>query len=109
MTKSVKFDDDAFIQDARTHSEKHNRSLADQIMYWARIGRAVENSDDFDEAKVSRALSAQLETTALSAMEGAVWLERFTEKMGKPGPDEEVYFANMRKRREASGSPPSES
>jgi hypothetical protein len=103
MAKSVKFADDAFIDDARAISGIQSRSLAGQIMHWARIGRAIERSGSFDHAKISRVLAGELETTALSAEEKAVWSEKFLEKMSEPGPGEESFFADLRKSGEAVG------
>lgn len=49
-----------------------------------------------DNAKIERVLAGELETTALNEREKAVWSERFLEKMGQPGPDEEAFFEDLR-------------
>ena len=103
MAKSVKFADDALIDAARAEAELQSRSLAGQITHWARIGRAIERSGGFDHARLSRVLSGELETTALSAEEKAVWAERFLAKMSEPGPDEDAFFAELRKTGKAVG------
>lgn len=103
MAKSVKFADDAFIDDARAVSGIQSRSLAGQIMHWARIGRAIERSGSFDHTKISRVLAGELETTVLTAEEKAVWSERFLENMSGPGPDEEAFFADLRDSGKAVG------
>ena len=97
MAKSVKFTDVAFIDDARAVSMVQRRSLAEQIMHWARIGRAIERSGRFDHTKVSRVLAGDLETGTLTAEEKAIWSEAFLEKMSSPGPEEETFFADLRK------------
>mgnify|MGYP001553740239 CR=1 FL=1 len=97
MAKSVKFADDAFVEDARTASEIQSRSLAGQITHWARIGRAIERSGAFDQTKIARVLAGEMETTELTTEEKAVWSERFVAKMAKPGPDEEAFFQTLRK------------
>ncbi|MEE4013431.1 hypothetical protein V1T76_15270 [Roseibium sp. FZY0029] len=97
MAESVKFADDTFVNDARLMSELQSRSLAGQIMHWARIGRAIERSGNFDHAKISKVLAGEMETSALTAEEKAVWSERFLEEMSEPGPDEEAFFAELRK------------
>ncbi len=104
MSKSVKFADETFIEEARTMSELQSRSLAGQIMHWAKIGRAIEKSRDFDSVLIASVLSGEKPTTVLSPEEKAVWSERFLEKMAKPGPDEEVFFAEMRKAFEDAGA-----
>ena len=103
MAKSVKFADDAFVDEARAASEIQSRSLAGQITYWARIGRAIERSGSFDHTRISRVLAGDLETTALTAEEKAVWSERFLATMSEPGPGEESYFAELRESGAAAG------
>ncbi|WBQ12512.1 ParD-like family protein [Hyphomonadaceae bacterium BL14] len=88
MAKSVKFADESLIDDARTEAEVQSRSLAGQITHWARLGRAIERSGRLDHAKISQALSGELETGRLSADEKAIWSERFLVRMSEPGPDE---------------------
>lgn len=36
-------------------------------------------------------------TTHLTAAEKEIWLERFTDLMGKPGSNEEAFFAELRR------------
>ena len=96
MPKSVKFASDAFVEEARAASELQSRSLAGQITHWARIGRAIERSSDFDHTKIARVLAGEIETTGLTPEEKAVWSERFVEKMSEPGPDEEAFFEGLR-------------
>ncbi len=103
MAKSVKFDDASFINDVRAASELQSRSLADQIMHWARIGCAIERSGSFDHTTISRVLSGEIETTALTAEEKAAWSEAFLKEMSDPGPEEEAFFAELRKSGKAVG------
>ncbi len=103
MAKSVKFADDAFVDEARLVSELQSRSLAGQIMHWARIGRAIERSGSFDHNSIARVLAGEAETTTLTAEEKAVWSERFLEKMSAPGPDETAFFTRLRARGDAVG------
>lgn len=103
MAKSVKFADDTLVDDARTESEIQSRSLAGQITHWARIGRAIERSGHFDHARISRVLAGELETTALTSGEKAVWSEQFLTRMSEPGPGEQAHFAGLRKSGKAAG------
>ncbi|WP_322896144.1 MULTISPECIES: TA system antitoxin ParD family protein [unclassified Yoonia] len=59
MARSVKFSDDAFIEDALAESKRHGRSLSGQIVYWAKIGLVVEKSGNFDYTKISRLLAGE--------------------------------------------------
>tara|TARA_R100000935_G_C2837267_1_gene168876 strand:- start:1400 stop:1678 length:279 start_codon:yes stop_codon:yes gene_type:complete len=76
MTKSVKFADDAFVNDAR----------------------AIERSGRFDHTRISRVLAGEM-----TEEEKAVWSEEFLKKMSEPGPDEEAFFADLRKSGKAVG------
>lgn len=106
MSQSVKFADDALINDARVVAEVQSRSLASQITHWARIGRAIERSGSFDYARLSRVLAGEVETTVLTAEEKAVWSEQFVAKMSEPGPDEDAFFADLRASGKAVGLDP---
>ncbi|WP_323040023.1 TA system antitoxin ParD family protein [Gemmobacter sp.] len=103
MAQSVKFADDALIDEARAVADLQSRSLAGQITHWARIGRAIERSGNFDHLKLSRVLAGQLPTTVLTAEEKAVWSERFLVTMSDPGPGEETFFNELRKSGKAVG------
>lgn len=92
MAQSVKLSDD-IMKIVRRESELQSRSVAGQIAHWIRIGRAIENSGSFDHAKINAALAGELETAALSDEEKEVWLDRFSDLMGEPGPEEEEFFA----------------
>lgn len=62
--KSVKFPYDEFVADARTEAEPGGRTtLKEQIMDWARFGRAIENSESFDFSKIKRVLAAKNEAS----------------------------------------------
>ncbi|MDD9727270.1 hypothetical protein PVV74_17560 [Roseovarius sp. SK2] len=103
MAKFVEFTDVVFIDDARAVSVVQRRSLAEQIMHWARIGRAIERSGRFEHNKISRALAGDLETGTLTAEEKAVWSEAFLEKMSNPGFEEKTFFADLRTSGAAAG------
>lgn len=107
MAQSVKFADDALVDDARAVAEIQSRSLAGQITHWARIGRAIERSGSFDHVRLSRVLAGDFETTVLTAEEKAVWSERFLAKMSEPGAGEEAFFAELRESGKAVGLDPS--
>ena len=107
MAQSVKFADDTLVDDARAAAELQSRSLAGQIAYWARIGRAVERSGTFDHVRLSRVLAGEFETTVLSPSEKAVWSERFLAKVSEAGPDEDAFFAELRAGGKAVGLNPS--
>ncbi|HEY8602704.1 ParD-like family protein [Tsuneonella suprasediminis] len=95
MAQSIKLADD-IMKIVRRESELQSRSIAGQIAHWVRIGRAIENSGNFDHARITAALAGNIETTDLTDEEKDVWLDSFVEKMGQPGSDEDAFFARRR-------------
>src|SRR5687767_11308934 len=95
MAQSVKLGDE-LIKLVRCESELQSRSVAGQITHWVRIGRAIENSGNFDHARTIEVLAGDLETTELTDEEKDGWLDSFTERMARPGPEEEAFFARRR-------------
>jgi hypothetical protein len=95
MSQSIKLGDD-IMKVVRRESELQSRSIAGQIAHWVRIGRAIEKSGNFDHARITAALGGAIETTDLTDEEKDVWLDSFVEKMGKPGSDEDAFFARRR-------------
>ncbi|WP_152449672.1 hypothetical protein [Roseivivax sp. THAF197b] len=63
-------------------------------------------TQQIDRAKIELVLSGKLLTTELNEAEQELWLDLFTEKMGKPGPQEEAFFASRRARRLGAGLDP---
>ncbi|MCA2008642.1 type II toxin-antitoxin system CcdA family antitoxin [Tritonibacter mobilis] len=49
-----------------------------------------------DEDKIAAALAGEIETTSLNEEEETIWTERFIEKMGEPGPEEEAFFEGLK-------------
>ena len=97
MAKTVKLNDD-IVDFARQEAVLQDRSLGAQISHWVRIGRAVETSGKLDHAKISAVLAGEMQTRELTPEEKSVWLDRFTDLMGEPGPEEEAFFADRRRR-----------
>lgn len=58
---------------SKAESKLMHRSQAGQIEYWARIGRAIEHSGQFDYQHIARALKAEIPVDALSAYEKPVF------------------------------------
>lgn len=102
MAQSVELSDEVMPL-VRCEAELQNRSVSEQITHWLRIGRAIEKCGAFDHARISAALAGELQTTELTALEKAVWSERFLEKMSEPGPGEEDFFAELLRKGNASG------
>lgn len=95
MAQSVKLSDEVMAL-VRRESGLHSRSVAGQITHWLRIGRAIEQSGNFDYRRISAALAGSLSPDALTPEEGEVWLADFSEKMAVPGDGEAAFFARRR-------------
>lgn len=67
MNISVRFTDD-FIQAAKNYAESNNRSVKEQIEYWAKIGRTIENNPEltFDFVRDSLAATTELEQNCVT-------------------------------------------
>lgn len=96
MPQSVKLADD-IMAPVRNEAELKSRSLAGQIAHWIKIGRAVERSGVYDEARMRDVLAGKYDTTHLTEEEDAVWLDEFTQKMGTAD-DAECKFYEQRRR-----------
>lgn len=73
MTTAIKITDD-IADAARLESAAMNRSMTEQLEYWARIGRALERLPGVSMDKIREVLNAGREFDALNADERAVAL-----------------------------------
>lgn len=80
MSRTVKMSDD-IVSVAENETLISGRSLADQIEYWARIGRAIDQSPTFDYKRITAALSAQVACDDLSIAEQEVFFAEFSDSM----------------------------
>ncbi|MGB7758070.1 MAG: hypothetical protein WBL23_18615 [Salinisphaera sp.] len=69
---SIRVSDD-LSKASRAEARLMHRSQAGQIEYWARIGRAIEHSGQFDYQHIARALKAEIPVDELSAYEKPVF------------------------------------
>lgn len=92
MAQSVKLADEVMAL-VRREADLHSRSVAGQITHWLKLGRAIEQSDSFDHARITAALDGRLDTVHLSQEEEAAWLDDFTEAMAQPTAAEQAFHA----------------
>ncbi|TFF21837.1 hypothetical protein E3C22_14285 [Jiella endophytica] len=95
MAQSVKLSDETMAL-IRREAELQSRSVAGQITHWVKLGRAIEQSGAYDNARIVAALEGRLDTIELSQEEEAAWLDAFTETMGQPSESEKAFFAKRR-------------
>lgn len=73
---------------SKAESQLMHRSQAGQIEYWARIGRAIEHSGQFDYQHIARALKGEIAVDNLTAYEKPVYDEMHDDAMRESTPDE---------------------
>jgi len=100
---SVKLSGD-FVDQARREAEVVHRSVGAQVEYWARLGRAVENTPGFGIEKVRQALDGQLKLEDLSLAEQDVVMDAFAAEFDAPGKELKAYYAKLGAQEGAVGS-----
>ena len=60
--------------------------------------RAVETTCKIDHAKICAVLAGEIQTSELTTAENSVRLDRFTDLVSEPVPDEEAFFVERRRR-----------
>lgn len=78
---------------SRNESRLMHRSQAGQIEYWARIGRAIEHSGQFDYNRIARALQGELAVDELSLYEKPVFDALHDDAMRESSPAEHQAHA----------------
>ena len=86
------------VETARAEGAQFQRSTGGQLEHWARVGRAIEASPDFDYARIRAALGGSGDAAALSAEERAVFLDSLGEALAQPMPAEERFWDERRQR-----------
>ncbi|WP_423820575.1 hypothetical protein V5738_09500 [Salinisphaera sp. SPP-AMP-43] len=74
---------------SRNEARLMHRSQAGQIEYWARIGRAIEHSGQFNYQHIARALNGEIPVDELSAYEKPVFDAMHDEAMRHASPEEQ--------------------
>jgi hypothetical protein len=92
---SVKLTAD-FVDEARSEARQLHRSVAGQIEYWARLGRAAEAVMPI--AKVREALASGVKFDDLSAEAKDTLLYDLAANAGVPTPESEAFFAERREK-----------
>jgi hypothetical protein len=94
MTQSISLPND-FMDEVRQDARKSGRTIDEEIMHLIQIGIAIEQSPDFDYAKIEQALNAELAPSTLSPLEHIVWFDAFTRKMAEPSEGEIEFYAQL--------------
>jgi hypothetical protein len=101
------------VDEARREAELLHRSIAGQIEHWARLGRAVENTEGFSLDRVRRALAGELKIETLGDDEQDAFFADLGGAFEAPSPELEAGYARLgergrtarARRREAAAAP----
>jgi hypothetical protein len=91
---SVKLSGD-LVDQARKEAEVVHRSVGAQVEYWARLGRAVENTPGFGIDKVRQALEGNLKLEDLSEAQQDVVMDAFGAEFDNPSAELKAYYAAL--------------
>ncbi len=86
MATALKINDDIATA-ARAESRLAQRSLTQQVEYWARLGRALERMPGMSMERIRQVLAAETDFDALSADERALTLGALETLTFNPGGD----------------------
>lgn len=94
-----------FLEEARREADVLHRSVGAQVEYWAKLGRAIENTPGFDVDTVKQAIEGRLRLDTLpDGEERARYLRRATAEFDEPDGVARTYFAQLGAREGAVGS-----
>jgi len=91
---SVKLSGD-LVDQARKEAQVVHRSVGAQVEYWARLGRAVENTPGFGIDKVRQALEGNLKLEDLSEAEQDAVMDAFGAEFDNPSTELKAYYAAL--------------
>ena len=94
----------AFLDEVRQEAAVVHRSVGAQVEYWARLGRAIENTPGFGIDRVRQALDGRLKLENLSAEEQDVVLDQLGDQFDDPSAELKAHYAELGRREGAIGA-----
>ncbi|MDR3510644.1 MAG: hypothetical protein P4L73_03360 [Caulobacteraceae bacterium] len=94
----------AFIEEVRQEASVVHRSVGAQVEYWARLGRAVENTPGFGIDRVRQALDGRLTLETLSAEEQNAVFDQLGDQFDNPPAELKAHYAELGRREGAVGA-----
>lgn len=94
----------AFVGEARREAEVLHRSVGSQIEYWAKLGRAIENTPGFNIERIRSTLSGRPYLDGQTASEQAATLESLSAAFDAPDVQTRDHFATLGEQPGAVGS-----
>lgn len=95
-----------FVEECRREAEVSHRSVSAQVEYWAKLGRAIENTPGFSLERVRQAMDGQLRVEALPAAGAAreSFLAEMSAAFDNPDVETRAHFVALGAREGAVGS-----
>jgi hypothetical protein len=87
--------DRTFVRQAQREAAVLRRSVGAQLEYWARLGRAIENSPAFSREKVRKALEGTLTVDDLGEVDRRAVFAGLGDAFAQPTEDEAVFYARI--------------
>lgn len=97
MAETIRISDSEFYSSVKSTAVIQTRSIGDQALHWMKIGKAIEESANFDYKHVQAALTGSLSVDDLSAEEQAVFMDDFDEALNSNLADDFAkHFENLK-------------
>ena len=94
MATSIKLTDE-FVEEARLEAEVVQRSVGAQVEYWAKLGRALENTPGIDMGHIRDTLNGTFRLDNLTAVEQAKALDALSAAFDEPDATTRDHYAAL--------------
>lgn len=96
MAQTIRISDDDFYTAVKETAEIQTRSIGEQATHWMKIGKAIEESNNFSYHHVKEALTGARSVDDLTAEEQAVFMDDFDEAInGNLANDFAAHFNSL--------------
>jgi len=92
-----------FIDEVRREADVLHRSVGAQVEYWAKLGRAIENTPGFSLERVRETMEGRLRIEAIPDGAEAAVLRELSAGFDKPDATTRAYFSALGERPGAVG------
>jgi len=97
MSQTIKISDQE-VNILRKEAPINSRSIAGQAEHWLRIGRAIERAPNFNYLRITEALKGLISPDELSAEEGDVFFDEFSQSLETETPEQIAFFEDRKSR-----------
>ena len=94
-----------FVEEVRREVDVSHRSVGGQVEYWAKLGRAIENSPGFSHEQVKGAIEGRVRIEAIPIGEGrGAYVAQLNAAFDNPDPITRAHYAAFGETEGAVGS-----